>query len=312
MHQFFELCKLVGIPISAEKTECLATHLVFLGMLLDGNNMIISIPIDKKERAFSMLNLIIDSKKATVQQLQSLCSFLNFLNKAILPGWAFTHRMYAKFSGFVDTSAGPGPKTVVLKKHHHIHLDQVFKADCEVWLQFLWYLDLSEVVNRSMVDVLSPSFTSEEVFFYSDANAVEDLGFGCVYDREWIYAQWEPGFIKVCQPSIEYLELFALCAGVFTWQEKIANCRVTVFCNNTSVVTMINKLMSGCRNCMCLICLLTLNGLRFNRRLYAVMLLQRIIFSWTACHTSRLTSSNVWHQRAWQANSVTLARSFGP
>ena len=240
MLQFFELCKIIGVPISAEKMEWPVTHLVFLGMLLDGDVMVISIPIDKRNWAVSMLNLMIDSKKATVQQLQSLCGFLNFLNKVIFLGQAFTRRMYV--SGLVDTSVGPEPRPVVLKKHHHIHLDQEFKADCGVWLQFLQHPDLGQVVNRPIVDVLSPSVTSDQIFFYSDASVTEELGFGCIYDKEWIYAQWEPGFIKACQPSIEYLELYALCAGVFTWQERISNCRVTVFCDNTAVVSMINNL----------------------------------------------------------------------
>ena len=210
MLQFFKLCKMIGVPISAEKTQWPVTRLVFLSMLMDGDLMIISIPTDKKNRAVSMLNLMVDGKKAMVHQLQSLCGFLNFLNKAIFPGWAFTRRMYAKFSGFVDTSTGPEPKAVILKKHHHICLNQEFKADCKVWLQFLEDPDLGAVVNRPMVDVLSPSVTSKEIFFYSDASATAELGFGCVYDRDWIYAQWEPGFIKACQPSIKYLELYAL------------------------------------------------------------------------------------------------------
>ena len=73
----------------------------------------------------------------------------------------------------------------------------------------------TEVVNRPMVD-LSVMHTAEEIFFYSDASANQDLGFGCVYQNQWIFERWEPGFVASKKPSIEYLELFGLCAGILT------------------------------------------------------------------------------------------------
>ena len=85
-----------------EKTEWGSTWVIFLGVLLDGEKYIIAIPEDKRIRALNSLEELVNKKKATVKQIQSLAGLLNFLNRAIVPGHAFTRRMYAKFTGLVD------------------------------------------------------------------------------------------------------------------------------------------------------------------------------------------------------------------
>ena len=163
-------------------------------------------------------------------------------------------------------------KTVgyTLKPHHYIRLNQEFKLDCQVWLSFLTNPDLSRVIHRPMLDV-SQHCTSNQISFYSDASHAIRLGFGCTLDKQWLFGQWLEGFISQQEPSIEFLELFALTAGVLTWENHLSltNTRVTVFCDNMSVVHMINNISSSCFRCMKLIRLLVLNGLQFNCRLSA-------------------------------------------
>ena len=121
-------------------------------------------------------------------------------------------------------------------------------------------IDLSLDLESSVLDLQ----------FYSDASASETLGFGCVLmNRHWIGEMWEPGFIKKTKPSIEYLELFAVCAGIITWERKLSNIRMLIHCDNEAVCTMINNQSSNCARCMFLLCLLTLNCLQFNRRVFA-------------------------------------------
>ena len=159
-----------------------------------------------------------------------------------------------------------------LKPHHHVRLDREFKLDCKVWLQFLEMegtVTLNNIVNHPMTDILSHEVTSTEICFYSDASASKLLSYGCIYNTMWIQGFWDPGFIERNKPSIEYLELFALTAGIFTWQTYLADCRFTIFCDNTAVVAMINNMVSSCKSCMVLLRLLVLNGLKYNRRLRA-------------------------------------------
>ena len=155
----------------------------------------------------------------------------------------------------------------MLKPHHHIRLDKEFRYDCQVWLEFLQDDNMERVVSRPMIDLLGPVKTSEEIAFYSDASGT--ISYGSVLDKRWIYGLWDENFLKLRKPSIEYLELFALTARVITWMTALTNCRIIVFCDNVSVVHMINSMTSGCKNCIILIRLLILNGLQYNRRIAA-------------------------------------------
>ena len=79
-----------GFPISLDKTEWPTDVITFLGILLDGRNYVLVIPIEKKQKAEFLLKKMIDSTKATVRDLQALCGYLNFLGKVIHPGRVFT------------------------------------------------------------------------------------------------------------------------------------------------------------------------------------------------------------------------------
>ena len=236
-------------------------------------NYILAVPLEKRDKAISLLQNMIDKKKSMVKDLQILCGYLNFISKAIFLGRPFVHRMYAKYSIAVNTKYDIRENEsyqLKLRQYYHIRLDGEFKADCRVWLQFL-SSQMSQVVNRPMVDLLGVIQMSEDICFASDASAAENLGFGCVLRNKWIQAFWDPGFIKNQKPSIEFLELYALTAGILTWRsdKQLTNCRIAVFCDNQSVVQMINKMTSSCKRCMQLIRLLTLDHLQENRRLSA-------------------------------------------
>ena len=114
--QFLVIITLVGCPVSQEKTEYASPLMIFLGILLDGQNQLLIIPTDKRVKALNLLNWVIQKKKVTVKFIQQLTGTLNFLNKAVVPGRAFTRGMYAALK-LVDKS---GRK---LKPYHHVWLD---------------------------------------------------------------------------------------------------------------------------------------------------------------------------------------------
>ena len=259
-----------------DKTEWATLQIIFLGILLNCQSMQLAIPLDKKFKATTLLQEMIKKKNATVKEIQTLCGVLNFLNKAVFPGRVFTCRMYAKFAQVMELPSGhtkykktlnldaPQSLGFKLKLHHHVRVDNEFKANYRVWLQFL---SMESTVNRPMIDLLESDETYSTISFYSDASRAETLGYGCIYNEKWIYGQWEPGFVKDFHLRIEYLELFALCAGVFTWETHLQNRRVQIFCDNVAVVAMVNNTTSSCKNCMFLLRLLVLNNLKCNRRI---------------------------------------------
>ena len=71
-------------------------------------------------------------------------------------------------------------------------------------------------------------------------------------------------------PSIEYLELYALTVGVLLWSYKFSNKRIAIFCDNMSVVHMVNSMSSSCKNYMVLIRMITLECMCRNVRISAM------------------------------------------
>ena len=268
IQEFLALCMETGVPISEEKCEWATTLIIFLGILMDGINHVLAIPEDKKIRALYQLKSMISKKSSKVRELQQLAGLLNFLNHAIIPGRAFTRRMYAKFSGFAKIGFGGKPKEVSrLKAHHHVRLDKEFKQNCEMWVNFLEVEDRTLSVFRPFVD-----FTTDRgaicIKFFSDASAGETRGFGCYFDKCFVKGMWDKHFIRSEKPSIAYLELYALCIAVFAWTNKLINRTVIVRCNNSSAVQMVNNTTSGCKNCMYLLRHLTLRSLKVNFRIF--------------------------------------------
>ena len=272
IQNFLSLFQEIGVLVSMEKTEWATELIVFLGILLDGRNFVLALPVEKCTAAVNLLRNLIGSKKSTIQDLQKLCGLLNFIGRAVFPGQTFTRRMYSKYSHMVNLGGSlVNSGEFKIKQHHHVRLDKEFKPDCKIWLQFLTE-EMQSIVCRPMVDILGLATTSTAIKFYSDASASEKWGgFGAVLNQRWIWGDWNITFLKVCKPSIEYLELFALCAEVLTWQDQpeLINCRIAIFCDNMAVVHMINSMVSSCRNCMFLLRVLVLNNLKYNQRLMA-------------------------------------------
>ena len=83
---FLDICDQICFPVSLEKTFWATTLLSFLGLLIDTVHQYMCIPVDKVQRAISLVDEMISCKKTTVLKLQRLCRFLNFLCRCIVPG----------------------------------------------------------------------------------------------------------------------------------------------------------------------------------------------------------------------------------
>ena len=249
---FIEICDEIRFPVSLEKTFWATTELVFLGLLINTIKQTVSIPKEKIDKALELVTKLLSksSGKITLNQLQKICGFLNFIRCAIVPGRAFTQCLYA----YTATD-------MKLKPHHHIRINAEMKSDLTMWQCFLRhpsiYLDFTKYFSANEVDV------------YSDASRNLLLGMGDICGTAWMFQQWDSEFIKTHQPSIEYLELFALVTVVINWVHHFRNRRIILFCDNMSIVHMVNNTSSSCKNCMVLIRKLVLTSLIENTRIYA-------------------------------------------
>ena len=250
---FLAICQEIAFPVALEKTFWATTQLTFLGLLIDTINQWVCVPVEKIRKARELINgtLSKKSRKITLNQLQKICGFLNFLGRCIIPGRAFTSRLYTYTAN--DK----------LKPHHHIRVNAEMKNDLTMWLTFL---DHPSVYCRLFLD-FSATLVADEIEFFSDASG--KIGLGAVCGSAWMMQKWDQEFLQKNKPSIEYLELFAVTAAVLAWIHKFKNGRIILFCDNRSVVDMINYITTSCRNCMVLIRIIVLKGLIENVRIFA-------------------------------------------
>ena len=151
-----------------------------------------------------------------------------------------------------------------LKPHHHVRITDENRLDLQVWKKFL---DNPAVYCRPFIDF--QPYSAVEIDMYSDASRNFEKGFGAYCGPHWCYGQWNLQFMQKYKPSIQYLELFGVTVAVINWIHKFKNRRIYLFCDNQSVVQMINNSSSRCKNCMVLIRLITLQGLLNNTRIFA-------------------------------------------
>ena len=76
---FLSVCQSIGCPVSDEKTEFANDKMVFLGIMLEGTNKFLAVPVEKKCKAINLLLYVIDRKKIKVHLVQKLTGLLNFL-----------------------------------------------------------------------------------------------------------------------------------------------------------------------------------------------------------------------------------------
>ena len=250
---FLEVCDSISFPVSLEKTFWGTTRLTFLGLLLDTISQCVYIPVEKVLKAVNLIEAVLNnkSKKVTLNQLQKICGFLNFLGRCVIPGRAFTRRLY------VYTANDK------LLPHHHIRINGEMRADLCMWLTFLKH---PSVFCRPFLD-FSNTLVADEIDMYSDASG--RIGFGAICGSAWISQEWEQTFLQEHNPSTEYLELFAVTAAVLSWIHQFRNKRIILFCDNKSVVDMINLTTTSCKNCMVLIRIIILKGLLESVRIFA-------------------------------------------
>ena len=254
VNQFLAICKLIKFPVSIEKTFWCETSMTFLGYLLNAESKLVCVPIEKIVKALEMIQVFIAKKKVTVLQVQKLCGFLNFLGRCIIPGRAFTRRLYSTIAG-----------NKKLKQHHHVRIKVENRLDLEMWEKFLQH---PSIFSKNFTDFSHNDY--QEIAFYSDASGNFSLGFGawCVNEdsgvNSYIQGRWSYQFMKRHKPSIEFLELFAVTTGIMAWIENFSNMKISIFCDNESVCSMINHSSSSCRNCMVLIRMIVLKCLIHN------------------------------------------------
>ena len=90
---FQEVCNKIGIPLASDKTTLPTTLLMFLGIDIDTQNLIMRLPNEKLVKLSQKIRDTLDSSKITLKDMQSLLGLLNFACKVVAPGRTFCRRL---------------------------------------------------------------------------------------------------------------------------------------------------------------------------------------------------------------------------
>ena len=251
---FLNICNTICFPVSLEKTFWGTQFLTFLGLLIDSIHQKVCIPIDKIEKALDLIEYVLNKKnrKITINKLQNLTGFLNFLCRCVVPGRTFVRRLY---------NLGSNEK---LLPHHHVRITAECRMDMSIWKRLL-----SDPITCCRPFLQCFEQTAEDIDMYSDASGAIDKGFGAYCGTKWTFNTWDKKWFARANLSIEYLELFAVTVAVLLWTNKFKDARILLHCDNESVCKMINKCSSSCKNCMVLLRLIVLECLTHNVQITA-------------------------------------------
>ena len=212
----------LGVPLAPEKTVGPTTSLIYLGIEIDAENMVLRLPEDKFKSLFLLLQEWHTKKKCTTRELLSLIGKLSFASKIIPSGRTFLRRL-------IDLAKS------VSKLHHHISLNLDAQKDIEWWQKFLpsW---------NGKCKILDPESSVAANFdLFTDASG--SLGFGIYFDGKGISCAW-PDHLKGY--SIQWKELFPIYIACFIWAKPLAGKRILFHCDNASVVDIWSTHSSKC------------------------------------------------------------------
>ena len=224
MSSFKEVCNKIGMPIFPEKAVGPVQVIQFLGLTIDTIGMVIKVPEDKRVDILTIITKIIQKRKATSLNLQSLAGKLNFLCKAVPASRPFIKNVYEAFTG--------------IPQQRHIDLKGNVLADLRMWKAFLLQF-------RSWQPIISNQQRAKDVVeLYANTSGNPSLGWGAFLPSKglWMFQQWEQEWFHQFNPSIDFLELYALLAGVVTWVPHLSDKTVIFRSDNTPTVhALINK-----------------------------------------------------------------------
>lgn len=236
--------KTLGVPIAEHKTDGPSQVIEFLGLILDSKKMEARLPNDKLERLKNDLFSWETRKSTTLKELQSLIGTLNFACKVVPPGRAFLQRMIQLTRG-------------ITKSHHHIRLNHGFHQDIKMWQTFLqrW--------NGTNLFLNLTWENSNALSLFTDASGT--LGFGGIFQNQWFQGSWLPHqSLGSKDISIDWQELFAIVAATYIWGHTWSQKRILFYCDNQTVVSIINAKRSKSPRMMDLVRALTLQTLTHN------------------------------------------------
>ena len=265
----------VKAPVVTSKTLGPSQVLEFMGIELDSTCIEARLQEDKLRRAKDLLDSFPKRCSVHLVELQSLIGTLQFACKVVVPGRTFLQRR-------INLTRG------VPSHFHHIPLNKEFFKDLTMWKAFLagWN-------GRSFF--LDTTVTpSPDLELYTDASG--SVGFQGYFRGRWFQGRWPPHMQLHRERgiSIEWQELFSMVVACAIWFPHFSGKRVQIWCDNESVVAIINSDNSNAPRIMYLLRFLVLISMKHNFFVRAHHVPGALMKLLTLSHAFRTHVSGQW------------------
>ena len=215
---FIQLCHELGVPLALNKTEGPSQLLCFVGLEIDTVKEILRLPHDKLAKCTLLIENLLQKKKCTLKELQSILGLLNFVCQVIVPGRAFLQRLY-------------GLTVKIVKPHHTIYLSKETKEDLILWKIFLSSHNGVSLYREELF--LSPDVKH----IFTDAS--KTLACAAVFGTSWFMLPWPSSWWS--NENITLLELIPIVWAIKTWGVTLKNCYVIVHTDNEALSFDLNS-----------------------------------------------------------------------
>jgi hypothetical protein len=218
------------VPLPEGKTVGPTTKLVFLGLEIDSVQQTVSVPQRKLVMIKAKVEDALKSPRVTLKELQSLIGSLSFICRAIAPGRAFLRRL-------IDLTCG------ARNAWAKINLSIGAIKDLQMWLVFLSDFNGISIIPEQVWS------NGQELQLFTDA--CKTIGFGGYFRGKWFQGKWPPDVSK--NHSIAWLEFFPILVAVVLWGKVLTGKRIILRSDNKSVIAIVNKQTSKCKEIMKLV-----------------------------------------------------------
>ena len=219
LHLFIKLCDRLGVPLATEKIEGPSSRLEILGIIIDSVQMQLILPERKLIDTKATLRSWRGCKTATKAEIQSLAGTLQHAAKVVRPGRCFVRLIYE----LTKVKGGPNQK---------VRINREIRSDIEWWLHFMEGWNGVSLFWKSRME-------SPDCEVWSDASGSWGCGAFSVLDGRWIQHAWPP---SMPTSSIAHKELIPIVMAAFLWGKGWQGKMILFHCDNTAVVSVINKL----------------------------------------------------------------------
>ncbi len=235
----------IGIPLAPEKIEGPSTCLIFLGTELDSDQMTARLPANKLSELLILIQSWVSKKHCKRKELESLVGKLSHACYVVPAGRTFLRRLINLLR---DSK----------RYWKTIRVTRECQLDLEWWSDFLlswdgvYFFDLPEWVPLADFELSS------------DASGKK--GFGVYYNGVWFAKVW----LEAQQPlGMAYKELFPIVIACHIWGPSWSRKRIKFWCDNQSVVHILQSGTSKDVKIMHLVRALYLITAKYNFRVCA-------------------------------------------